>query len=426
MSEPGDGEGTGSYPKNPGTGQFDPSAGDGGGTYGEPNSRETHNLPPFSPPGAMDSAAAEEGLTRTELAGRRVKQFLGTAFNKVRRRSRGATLPGAISASGSTGITQSQLTSAAGGQITQNRIRRLDIRDLGKLSELGQRALQGRGYAFYGTLGTVLICAFFLADVAAMMVGGYIPEPPTARTLRNNPALLRPRGLEAYGPIFSRNLFNRKGLIPGEDNSMGDPGGAPVKTTLPWTLVGTLILRDATRSLATIEDKGASQTYPVRVDDEIPTKARILKIEPNRVIFVNLASNRREYVDLPEDLIANPVTVAAPVSGIEQVSPNQFSISHTEINKAFSNMSSILTQARAMPHFENGVPTGFQITNIVPGSIYSQLGLKDGDIVTGANGQPINDPMKAMEMFNGLKTASSLSLTVKHDGRTNNYEYDIH
>ena len=99
--------------------------------------------------------------------------------------------------------------------------------------------------------------------------------------------------MEDYNVIFSRNLFNSQGIIPGEEGpNTGAPidlGGAPVRTSLPFNLIGTMILRDETRSIATIEDKSASMVYPVRETDEIPAKAKILRIEPRKVTFINIA-----------------------------------------------------------------------------------------------------------------------------------------
>ena len=76
-------------------------------------------------------------------------------------------------------------------------------------------------------------------------------------------------------------------------------------------------------------------------------------------------------------------------------------------------------------HFENGMPAGYKLFQIVPGSIYDKLGLQNGDTLCGLNGQSINDPGKAFELLGELKTASHLELCVKRDGRQNNNSYDI-
>jgi general secretion pathway protein C len=298
------------------------------------------------------------------------------------------------------------------------------------------QSLQSRGYAFYGKLFTLIVCCYFLADVLALMAGKYIPEPPVVRSSRVTNVAHRVKSIDDYNPIFARNLFNRKGLIPGEENPSGpaDLGGAPVRTSLPFNLVGTLILKDEIRSIATIEDKSASMVYPVRIDEEIPSKARILKIEPRKVIFVNTQSGRREFVDLPEDAISSArisiggggTTSKSP--GIEQVSDNQFNISRSEVDKALGDFNRVLTEARAVPNFENGVPNGYKLFQIVPGSIYDKLGLKNGDTIVGVDGQPINDPAKAFELLGKLKEgASHMELAVKKpDGKTSTKVYDIH
>jgi general secretion pathway protein C len=299
------------------------------------------------------------------------------------------------------------------------------------MAEWAGKSFQSGGYAFYGKVLTLFICTYFLADVCAMIVGRYIPEAPVSRPARVGGLSHRARTYEDYSAIFVRNLFNRKGIIPGDETSGGplDMGGAPVRTTLPFNLLGVLILHDELRSIATIEDKGSSTVYPVRETEEIPSKAKIVKIEPNRVVFINLTAQRREFVDLPPDNIANAhITVGGNHAGpgIEQTNPNQFSIARTEVDKALADFNKILTQARAIPNFENGTPAGYKLFQIVPGSIYDQLGLKNGDVIAGLNGEPINDPSKAFEMLNQLKNSNHMELQIKRDGRQSTLTYDIH
>ncbi len=308
-----------------------------------------------------------------------------------------------------------------------------------RVAEWLARSFQGQDAGSYGKALTLLTCSWFLADIAGLMIGRVIPEPPAARSLSPSGNLKRTKTLEEYQPIFGRNLFNSNGKIPGEDSgpaAPSDPGGAPVKTSLPFQLIGTLILRDELRSIATIEDKSAAMVYPVSIDDEIPSKAKIIKIEARKVIFYNPSSGRREYIDLPEDVIQGgpriQVASSIPLSGkgntgagVERVSATQYNINRAEVDKTLSDLNNVLTQARAVPNFENGVPNGYKLFQIVPGSIYEKLGLQNGDVITGLNGQTINDPGKAFELLTELKTANHLELQVKKDGKTQNNSYDI-
>jgi general secretion pathway protein C len=303
-----------------------------------------------------------------------------------------------------------------------------------KVVDWSSTTFQKRGATFYGTLATVTLSTFFVADLTALLTGRLIPEPMPVSRGRSYGGYGR-KSLNNYNTIFSRNLFNSLGHIPGDDamtNSTGDPGGTPVKTTLPLNLIGTLIMTDELRSIATIEDKSTSSVYPMRIDDEIQNKIKVVKVEPRRVIFVNKNANRREYIELPEDSkLANPVittgkpTGGAVGAGVEKVAPTQYNVSRVEVDKALADFNKVLTEARAVPNFENGVAAGYKIFQIVPGSIYDKLGIQNGDVITGLNGDTINDPGKAFEMLNQLKSSNHLELQVKKDGKVLNYIYDI-
>jgi general secretion pathway protein C len=90
-----------------------------------------------------------------------------------------------------------------------------------------------------------------------------------------------------------------------------------------------------------------------------------------------------------------------------------------------ADLNNVLTQARCVPNFENGLPSGYKCFQIVPGSIYDKLGLQNGDTIVGINGQNINDPGKAFEQLSTLKEAKHISLSIKRDGRPVQLEYDI-
>jgi general secretion pathway protein C len=277
----------------------------------------------------------------------------------------------------------------------------------------------------YNSIATV-ICAYFVADFAVMALSPYIPaaEPPrprfSARTDRKD--------ITRYDQIFVRNLFNEKGLIP--DADVGMDNGPPVRTSLPLTLLGVIVTVDPAKSVASIEDKGSNSVLAVRENEPLGTSAVIQKIETDRVIFLNNSSQRREFVELPKDQIL-ATRRAAPskpssAAGIQQ-SGNHFTIDRKVVDEAVSpeKMPQTLTEARCVPQQVNGRPGGYQCFQIVPGSIYDKLGMKDNDVVTSINGQALDDPSKIFNFLNSLKSAKNISISLTRGGRPVNLEYDV-
>ena len=73
----------------------------------------------------------------------------------------------------------------------------------------------------------------------------------------------------------------------------------------------------------------------------------------------------------------------------------------------------------------NGKVDGFRILNLAPGSIYDKLGLKRNDVIKGVNGEPVDSPAKAVQLYNDLKTSSSISITIDRNGRPETLNYSI-
>ena len=193
--------------------------------------------------------------------------------------------------------------------------------------------------------------------------------------------------------------------------------------------MGIIMVQDELKSVASIEDKSKNQVIAVRVNDPIKSDVVVQKIESDRVIFLNRAAGRREYVELPKELLPKATRRTSPsppsVGGITKTSDTVFQIDRTEVDKTLANLNEVLTQARCVPNFENGRPNGYRCFQIVAGSIYDKLGMKDGDVICGLNGENVNDPAKAFSLLTELKTSSSVQICINRGGRTMNMVYNI-
>lgn len=274
-----------------------------------------------------------------------------------------------------------------------------------------------------------IICASLIADLASLLMEKYLPVPPVSRLASRrgsgSGSALPPR----FDVIADRNLFSSK--APKGNGSAIDMEAEPVPTSLSYQLVGTVIFRNPARSLAAIQDKAAGKLYPVRIGDMIGDTVQILSVEARKVIFINQTARRKEFIDIPEDSsikisTSGPLSSrGAPAGGIQQTDENRFVVSRAEIDSQLANFNALLTQARALPEQRGGQMIGFRLTEIKPGSFYQKVGLRDGDILKGVNGEKITDPAKGFELLQGLKSMPALDIMIERGGKDVTFNYDF-
>lgn len=281
------------------------------------------------------------------------------------------------------------------------------------------------------------IIGISIADIGILMFRDLmLPMAPPA--IQRRPSITRPMTPDrsAYNTITARNIFNSDQVIPdpvGADPTEPElPSAEPVPTSLPLQLVGTIVHVNPERSVATIQLKQKNEQVPFRVNDVIPDNlATVTKIERNKVIFRNNVTQNLEYVELKEEarISFGAASLSAPLQNGEvlQRSENEYELKRNDINRLTNNLAELLQQARAVPRMgPNGQIECFNIADMQPGSIYEKLGLRRGDCIKTVNGERIDSPAKAMELYNALRaSASSVNLGVERSGRDEEFRYNI-
>jgi len=233
-----------------------------------------------------------------------------------------------------------------------------------------------------------------------------------------------PQDFSNYEVVVTRNIFNSKNEIPDDDITNLGNREAYRKTSLDIDLVGTIVVNDASRSVAAIELKQDKKIEPFMIGDTILDKAVVLSIARKKVVLRNNASGELEYVGMKDEDEDNLKTAGSD-SGVKQVGSNRILLDRTELNKSLSNLNELLTQARAVPNIENGVVNGFKLFGIQPGSLYQKLGAQNGDVIKSVNGVDIKDPNTAMGLFQQLQTTSKLDFSIERNGEPKNFTIDI-
>jgi general secretion pathway protein C len=274
---------------------------------------------------------------------------------------------------------------------------------------------------------------FFLALLTAdlIIVSQRDLMMPRSAPPARRPPPPKPMALGNYEKVLARNIFNADGVIPPPLNQGGsgqqNDDATPVPSQLPIILVGTIVHVNPARSLATVEMKNSNKIIPFIPNDDMEGLAKLLKVERKRAIFRNSNNNRIEYIEIKDDsTVVFETNKKAGATEIDQKG-NTFSLKRSLIDKLITNLPEHLQQARAVPYTPPGGSKveGFIILDIQPGSIFEQIGLAKNDIIKGVNGQKVDSPARALELYNELKTAGSISLEVERGGRFETFTYSI-
>ncbi len=118
-------------------------------------------------------------------------------------------------------------------------------------------------------------------------------------------------------------------------------------------------------------------------------------------------------------------TPSAASPGVRQLSRDKYMLDQREVAASTENMNQILTQARALPYMEAGKTVGFRISEIVAGSIYEKIGLKNGDVIQKVNAQDVDDPGKFFQLYQGLKEEKNISIDLMRNGQRQTLNYEI-
>jgi general secretion pathway protein C len=96
-----------------------------------------------------------------------------------------------------------------------------------------------------------------------------------------------------------------------------------------------------------------------------------------------------------------------------------------ELESQMANLNELMQQVRIRPFMEGKRPAGFLVSNIKPGSLFSKMGLRNGDVIQGINGETITTPDQAVDLYEGLMEGGEIALEIKRGRRQQNLRYEV-
>ncbi len=315
-----------------------------------------------------------------------------------------------------------------------------------------------KAHGWAANLLFILIGSYFVAGAANSVVARSIRVMPSveneAKSQRASSRRANTGSKVEYGAMAARNLFGalRENITPveerppeGDDLLMGtdyDPNDLR-DCTLSTSLRATLVADGLPEwSLAVVYNNSKREAEVYSINDgsnQILDDATLVEVRDRQIVV-----RRRDHFELclAEGEGGKPSKAKSPTtvrpsrnSGGSKVDASEH-IRKTggtewEIDREYldsevlGNLSKVATQARIVPSFKNGKPNGFKLFSIKPKSLYSQIGLQNGDVIQKINGYEMNSPDKALEIYQKLKDAGSVSVELTRRGQNVSHSYAI-
>lgn len=285
-------------------------------------------------------------------------------------------------------------------------------------------------YAGWIRWGLAILAVFLISEAVSRGLALFIrPSPLPAPARRQE--VTRQTQPKDYDAILRRNMFNVEGKIPDPlEQGQMDCMSQARPTTQRITLLGTLVMGDEKLSVALIQEEGNANKIGVKKDEIFFEKFQAIKVERKRLCFQVRATQDFEYVEIPEQpgLTMTPsLESRASVDGITPTSETEFEVKQAFLEKNLLNLNDILQTARAVPYVEpgSGKFRGFLIQSIDTSSLFSQLGIRQGDILTGVNEIVLDNAGKGLEAFQKLRNSNKISLEVIRSGQKVTMGYNV-
>jgi general secretion pathway protein C len=273
-----------------------------------------------------------------------------------------------------------------------------------------------------------VLCCLFTAKTVNAVIGSTLASPA-------EPAASSAEMQVAAAPtwndreiILKRNLFNASLLAPIGPAAIEEDLEA---TKLPLTLLGTVAALEPENAWASIEDRDSKLTRTVRVDDELRPGAKVIRIERRRIVLQENGSPRELVLEEDPAVLA----VAKPGGRAPLPRPRR-APGPRELRQAADapqpdpappldvrNPATLFAQARILPKYENGQMIGVQLNAIKPGSMFEQIGIKNGDVIKELNGIKIDSPEQSAKILLEFVDAKSFNVVVDRPDGTQTFTY---
>jgi general secretion pathway protein C len=223
--------------------------------------------------------------------------------------------------------------------------------------------------------------------------------------------------LSNFKVITGRNLF---GSLDKASKDVNEEETEDLElTSLKIALLGT-VTGSEQNAFAVIEETDKRKQGLYKIGDSVQN-ATVKKILREKVVL--RVGTKDEILTMEESAASRRDKRRRPSKSTARGST--ITVNRKDIQNSLKDINKLMSEVRIRPHFKDGQSDGLSVSRIKGGSVFSKLGLRNGDIVQKINGEPINSPDEVLALYEKLKSGSRVSLEVTRKGepKTMNYRF---
>jgi len=176
-------------------------------------------------------------------------------------------------------------------------------------------------------------------------------------------------------------------------------------------LKGTIAASEDGVAVAIISDSNNEEKVYV-IGDSVTSAASLHAVYTDRVVLNE--SGNLTNLKLPKDF---PEGTTSVVSRNTLTQPRATTATQSIQAVVAQNVSKLADVIRPTPYFVNGQQQGYRVYPGRDRQQFAALGLRPGDLIKDIDGQALNDPAQAMQIFQSLDSADQVSVTVERNGQ---------
>jgi general secretion pathway protein C len=270
-------------------------------------------------------------------------------------------------------------------------------------------------------LALLAAIGYLASSVLSTAIALRLTATPSVDLRTLPPELTRP----AREPPSHYDVISTRDIFTSAKPELAARAEPPRESVLRARLWGVALRGDGDSSCV-IEDLDAQQQALFKIGDRVQGDATIARIEWERVVLVR--NGEEETIELtPERRLAGMAGAAeASVARlsrthVQKTGDHQFVIDRGEFEQVLAvSMAQMASQMRPEPVMEDGQITGYRLSDVRPGGLFSQLGFQSGDIVRRING---NEFASGMPGFPDVHTVPELTVGVWRNGTMQTLRY---